>query len=54
MHVTLGGNLLVCPGMVMVELLGMQIGCCLVLIVTWHINQSFLIKDGGTFFSQVS
>ena len=50
----LGGNLLVCPGIEMVELLGMQIGYCLVPIVTWPINPSFQIKDGWTLFSQVS
>ena len=49
-HVILGGNLLVHPGMVIVEFPGMQIGCCLVPIVTWAINPSFLIKDGWTFF----
>ena len=34
-------------GIVMVELPGMKIGCCLLPIVTWHINPSFLIKDGA-------
>ena len=49
-HVTLDGNLLMHPSIVIVELLGMQIGCCSVPIVTWPINPSFLIKDGWTFF----
>ena len=53
-HVILGGSLLVHPCIVMVEFVGMQIGCCLVPIVTWPINPSFLIKDGWAFFSQVS
>ena len=38
----------------MVELLGMQIGCCLVPIITWPINQSFPIKDGWTFLSKLA
>ena len=49
-HVTLGGNLLVHPSKVIVELPGMQIGCCLMPIVTWPINPSLLIKDGWIFF----
>ena len=53
-HVTLDGNLLVHPSIVIVEFPGMQIGCCLVPIVTWPIIPSFLIKDGWTFFSQVN
>ena len=53
-HVVLGGNLLVCPGMVIVEFPGIQIGCCLLPIVTWPINPSFLRKDHLTFFSEVS
>ena len=40
--------------MVMVEFQGMQIGCCLVPIVTWPINPSLPIKDVWAFFSQVS
>ena len=53
-HVILGGNLLVHPRIVIVEFLGMEIGCCLLPIVTWPISPSFLRKDGWTFFSQVS
>ena len=49
-HVILGGNLLVHPRIVIVEFLGMQIGCCLLPIVTWPISPSFLRKDGWTFF----
>ena len=51
-HVTLGCNLLVHPSMVIVEFPGMQIGCCLVPIVTWPINPSFLIKDAWTFLAK--
>ena len=47
----LGGTLLVHPGIVIVELPGMQIGCCLFPIVTWPINLSLPIKDGQAFFS---
>ena len=47
--VILGGNLLMCPGIVMEEFPGMQIGCCLMPMVTWPINPSFLIKDGWAF-----
>ena len=53
-HVILGGNLLVHPGIVIIEFLGMQIGCWLSPFIAWPINPSFLIKDGWTFFSQVS
>ena len=45
-HVTLGGNLLVCPRKLLAEFLGMQIGCCLLPIVTWLVSPSFLRKDG--------
>ena len=48
----LGGNLLVCPRIVMVELLGMQIAQCLVPIVTWPINPSFPRIDGWTFLAK--
>ena len=51
-HVTLDGNLLVCPSIVIVESPRMQIGCCLVPIVAWHISPSFLIKDGWTFLAK--
>ena len=50
-HVVLGGNLLVCPGTVIVEFLGMQIGLSLLPLVTWSINPSFLRKDGWTFLA---
>ena len=46
----LDGNLLVHPGIVIVQLLDIQIGCCLVPIVTWPINSSLPIKDGQTLF----
>ena len=46
----LDGNLLVCPRIVIVELPGMQIGCCLVPIVTWPISPSLPIKDGWAYF----
>ena len=49
-HVILGSNLLVHPRIVIVEFLGIQIGCCLLPIVTWPINPSFLRKDGWAFF----
>ena len=48
----LGGNLLVLTRIVTVELVGMQIGCCLVPIVTWPINPSFLIIDGQAFLAK--
>ena len=47
----LGGTLLVHPGIIIVELLGIQIGCCLFPTVTWPINPSLPIKDGKAFFS---
>ena len=53
-HVILDGNLLVCPGIVIVELPGMQIGCYLVPIVTWPISPSLPIKDGWAFFLVMS
>ena len=38
------------PEIVIVELLDVQIGCCLLPIVTWPINPSLPIKDGLAFF----
>ena len=49
-HVILGSNLLVHPTIVMVEFPKLQIGCCLLPIVTWPISPSFLRKDGWTSF----
>ena len=49
-HVILDGNLLVHSRIVIVELPGMQIGCCSMPIVTWPINPSLPIKDGRAFF----
>ena len=49
-HVVPGGNLLEHPRIVIVEFPGIQIGCCLLPIVTWHMNPSFLRKDGWTLF----
>ena len=48
-HVVLVGNLLVCPRIVIAEFLRIQIGCCLLPIVTWPISPSFLMKDGWIF-----
>ena len=51
-HVILGAKLLVHPRIVMVELPGMQIGCCLVPIFTWSISPSFLLKMVGFFLAK--